>query len=44
VTGYKPSKVLGPYSGLVPKPFTADLLRAAVRQVIGQAFGGDRIG
>jgi CheY-like chemotaxis protein len=41
VTGYKPSEALGPCSGLLPKPFTADLLRAGVRQVIGQALRGD---
>jgi CheY-like chemotaxis protein len=38
VTGYEPpSGPLGPCSGLLPKPFTADLLRTAVRQMIEQA-------
>ena len=36
VTGYEPSGDLGACSGLLQKPFTADLLRAAVRQMIAQ--------
>jgi CheY-like chemotaxis protein len=34
VTGYEPSGPLDACSGLLPKPFTADLLRAAVRQMM----------
>jgi CheY-like chemotaxis protein len=33
VSGYEPSGPLDSCSGLLPKPFTADLLRAAVRQI-----------
>lgn len=36
VSGYKPSGPLGSCSDLLPKPFTADQLRAAVRQIIEQ--------
>jgi DNA-binding response OmpR family regulator len=41
VTGHKPPEALGACSGLLAKPFTADRLRAAVRQVIDRAAGGD---
>jgi two-component system, NtrC family, response regulator PilR len=37
VTGFEPPEALDACSGLLPKPFTADLLRAAVRQMIEQA-------
>jgi DNA-binding NtrC family response regulator len=37
VSGYEPSGPLESCSGLLPKPFTADLLRATVRQMIEQA-------
>jgi DNA-binding response OmpR family regulator len=39
VSGYEPSGPLDACSGLLPKPFTADRLRAAVRQMIEQAIG-----
>ena len=39
VSGYEPSGPLDSYSGLLPKPFTADRLRAAVRRMIEQAGG-----
>ena len=39
VTGFEPSGPLDSCSGLLPKPFTADLLRAAVRRMIEQVVG-----
>ena len=39
VSGYEPSGPLDACSGLLTKPFTADLLRAAVRQMIKEAVG-----
>jgi CheY-like chemotaxis protein len=36
VSGYEPPGPLDPYSGLLAKPFTADLLRTAVRRMVGQ--------
>jgi hypothetical protein len=39
VSGYEPSGTLDACSGLLPKPFTADLLRATVRQMIESAVG-----
>ena len=39
VTGFEPSGPLEACSGLLPKPFTADRLRAAVRRIIEPALG-----
>ena len=39
VSGHEPSGPLDACSGLLPKPFTADLLRAAVRQMVERAGG-----
>jgi DNA-binding response OmpR family regulator len=38
VSGHEPSGPLDACSGRLPKPFTADRLRAAVRQMIEQAL------
>ena len=35
VSGYEPPGSLEAYSGLLPKPFTADLLRTTVRRIAG---------
>jgi DNA-binding response OmpR family regulator len=39
VTGFEPSGPLDACSGVLPKPFRADVLRTAVRQMIEQAVG-----
>jgi CheY-like chemotaxis protein len=39
VTGFEPSGPVDACSGLLPKPFTADLLRSAVRRMIEPTVG-----